>query len=307
MRDRNFYILLFVMLSTATLNLFSAAAEELCSVPHPLHPPDHAFSGQCPNCGMMRSMWARTWITFEDGTHRQSVCSFHCLADLALKSGADPVNVRIALYLEPTKMVPATEAYVVIGSRAAGTMTRLSKPAFGDRKSAEAFARACEGQVATFQDAFTVAKRDIPVENPMILARRLKKGNIVEPVEPRDRCAVCEMFPARYPKNKCQIVAPDARVIHFCSTQCLFEFLTHPDRYTHYKMNPSMIWVSDFGSGDWISGKTAYYVVGTAVYGPMGFEAVAFDRRSAAVDFVRHNGGRILTFDEISLDSILDR
>ncbi|MGD9006825.1 MAG: hypothetical protein PVG41_02830 [Desulfobacteraceae bacterium] len=43
-----------------------ALAADPCMVDHPLMPPRKDFSGQCPNCGMVRPMWARTWITFEN-------------------------------------------------------------------------------------------------------------------------------------------------------------------------------------------------------------------------------------------------
>ena len=40
-------------------------ASDQFNVEHPLMPPSTEFSGQCPVCGMMRAMWARTWIEFD--------------------------------------------------------------------------------------------------------------------------------------------------------------------------------------------------------------------------------------------------
>jgi nitrous oxide reductase accessory protein NosL len=296
-------VFFFTLLMLAAFAL-PAAAEDVCMVAHPLHPPDPAFAGQCPNCGMLRSMWARTWTSFTHASVRQSVCSLHCLADVVLKSGLEPTEVMVAAYLEPNRTLPAVDAYFVLGSRVPGTMTRISKPAFPDRTSAETFAQACGGRLATFREALGVAERDLPAENAMIAAKRLQTGKIVEPAVSRDRCPVCEMFPARYPRHKCQILARNGRRFHFCSTQCLFKFLAHPERRAESETSPRLIWVTDFAKGGWIGGRTAYYVTGSNILGPMGHEAIAFDRRSEAAAFARRNGGRVLTFDAVSGDSM---
>ena len=61
-----------------------------------------------------------------------------------------------------------------------------------------------------------------------------------------------------------------------------------------------MIWVTDYISGRWISGRTAYYVLDSSRMGPMGAEAIAFDRRMEAVAFTGQNGGRVLTFEAVN-------
>jgi nitrous oxide reductase accessory protein NosL len=60
-----------------------------------------------------------------------------------------------------------------------------------------------------------------------------------------------------------------------------------------------MIWVTDFISGRWISARTAYYVVGSQIMGPMGAEAIAFDRQSQAREFAHTNGGQVLEFHQV--------
>jgi nitrous oxide reductase accessory protein NosL len=60
-----------------------------------------------------------------------------------------------------------------------------------------------------------------------------------------------------------------------------------------------MIWVSDYASGRWISGSTAYYVIGSGTMGPMGAEAIAFDRRDQAMAFARAEGGQVVTFEQV--------
>ena len=288
----------------ATLSPISVLAADPCAVEHPFMPPRKDFVGQCPNCGMARPMWARTWMVFENSDGKFQACSFHCLADVALKSGETPQNVMVALYLDPKKMILAEKAFFVIGSKAKGTMTMNSKIAFASKKEALKFVESCGGEVTRFQEAFKVAKAGIAKENPMLVEKRLKKGIIIEPIGKKDQCPVCGMYPARYPKHKCQIITKDENVYHFCSTQCLFEFLKFDGKYVKMDIAPLRIWVIDYPTGTWISGRTAYYVVGSGKQGPMGWEAFAFDWKKAAKDFTVKEGGKVQAFSKVDIGDI---
>jgi nitrous oxide reductase accessory protein NosL len=233
-------------------------------------------------------------------------CSLHCLADMARKSGRRPEGVRVALYLHPEKMVPETRAVFVVGSRANGTMTRTSKVAFDSLKAAEVFAAQCGGKVLDFKGAFALSAAGLPAENRAIASRRLGAGKISIPVDNRDRCPVCEMFPARYPRHRGQVRFDGGNVAHFCSNRCLFEFIQHRAAFPHAKDAVAMIWVSDYPTADWISAYTAYYVVGAEAWGPMGYEAFSFDTVEGARHFAREKGGRVLAFGEVSVERILD-
>jgi nitrous oxide reductase accessory protein NosL len=285
---------------------FCHAADRF-KVDHPLTPPSTEFSGQCPVCGMTRAMWARTWAEFDETDGVSEVCSFHCLADLTLKSGVFPRNIRLAVYHAPHKMVDSARATIVVGSTAKGTMSPRSKIVFADNQSARAFVAAHGGETASFRTALDIARAGVAGENTMLVKKRLKKGKIIEPGAD-DRCVVCEMYPSRYPRNKCQIHATDGKIYHFCSTQCMFAFLKNPDQHAISGFKPQLIWVIDFKSGSWISGRTAYYIVGAKdVYGPMGFEALPFDKKNDADSFVAKNGGRILLFGEVTIEKIFNR
>jgi nitrous oxide reductase accessory protein NosL len=285
---------------------FSSASDRF-TVDHPLMPPSPQFSGQCPLCGMARSMWARTWIEFDQTDGVSEVCSFHCLADFTRKSGTLPKNISLAVYHAPQKMIDSAAAVIVIGSTAKGTMSPRSKIVFADRQQARAFTAAHGGETASFTTALDAARVGVSGENTMLVKKRLKKGKIVEP-RSDDRCAVCEMFPSRYPKNKCQIHGKDGKIYHFCSTQCMFTFLNDPVPQANPGFSPHLVWVIEFNSGRWISGRSAYYIVGAKdVYGPMGFEALPFDRKSDAVSFAGPVGGDILLFGEVTPDKIFNR
>ena len=202
-------------------------------------------------------------------------------------------------------MVPAETAVFVLGSRAKGTMTANSKPAFASAVAARSFAARCGGQSVDFAAALAAATADLPAENRVIGERRLATGKIVPPVDGQDECPVCQMFPARYPRHQCQVLVAGGRTRHFCSTQCLFTFLQNPGAYGQAVADdPLWAWVKDYGSGEWISAETAYFVVGSRVLGPMGFEALPFSRRADAVSCSQKNGGQVLGFKAVQPDRL---
>ena len=276
-----------------------------CKVQHPMMPPNNQYEGQCPVCGMVRSMWARTWITFDEVKDVSQVCSFHCLADWIQKSGQEPTNVMLTIYHQPDTSIPASDAIIVIGSTAAGTMSPVSKIVFTNKSKAEDFAKSCSGELIDYTKALETAKANVAKENKMINGRRLQKGKIVEPTE-NDNCPVCGMYPNRYPYGKCQIKSKDGQTIHFCSTQCLFAFLGKQEVYVDKTIDPLLIWVVDRNSGMWISGRTAFYVIGSKkVFGPMGYEALPFTSVKEAEEFSSTNGGDTSIFSEVTIQNVV--
>lgn len=280
-------------------------ADGACNVEHPFMPPNTSFKGVCHNCGMMRPMWARTWHTYEVDGQKLEVCSMHCLAEATMNSGTTPRNVQVAMYLDPHKIVAAEKAFYVIGSKAPGTMTMNSKLAFATEKEAEVFVGECGGTVASFKDAYKAASTTIVKENKVINNNRLSKGKIVEPVDNVDICPVCDMYPARYPKNKCQLQTADGKIVHFCSTHCLFEYLKNSTKYGEPTLKTSSIWVVDFDSGQWIYAQNAYYVLGTEINGPMGKEAFPFVNQNKASEFSLSHKGTVLRFKAVTIDKIM--
>ncbi|MUO85264.1 nitrous oxide reductase accessory protein NosL [Agrobacterium vitis] len=60
------------------------------------------------------------------------------------------------------------------------------------------------------------------------------------------------------------------------------------------------------GDGNWIAADQAAYVVGSARQGGMGApETVPFSNRQRAEEFARTEGGRVLSFEEITDDMVL--
>ncbi len=258
----------------------------------------------CPNCGMVLKQWAHTNHEFTNEEGRFRSCSLHCVADISVKSGLAPRDVKVAVASRPDEMIPVEKAVYVIGSSAPGTMTRVSKYAFESRADADRFVVEKGGKIGTFADAFELAKGEILADKEMIQARRKSTGKIADPSE-QDRCLVCDMVPAKYPKNNAQATRTDQKGrFHFCSNRCMFEFLGDPKKYGIEPADVGALWVHDYASGRYIFGKAAFYIVGSKVHGPMGPEAIPFDLRSEAMSFSRENGGTVIGFKEVKLDKI---
>jgi nitrous oxide reductase accessory protein NosL len=211
----------------------------------------------------------------------------------------------LTVYHEPAKAIAARTATIVLGSTAAGTMSPVSKIVFADGSKATAFAESCGGEAVSYPTALEVAKASVIKENQMSLQKKLKKGKIVEPTD-TDRCPVCGMLPARYPYNKCQIQTRDKRVMHFCSSQCIFAFLDEPARYADAKVEPFLIWVVDRATGMWVGARAAYFVIGSQkVFGPMGYEAFPFNSLDDAKIFAAENGGKAVIFGGVTIEKIV--
>lgn len=272
-------------------------------VEHPMMKPGkYTDKGACPNCGMNLNMWARTRYQFQMGGKVEESCSIHCLAERAVREGMEPADVKVALYLEPEKMVPATQAVYVIGSTAPGTMTAESKLAFADRAAAEKFIAAYGGKVTDFTVAYQRAVEQLDKDRKGIDMKRKKTGKIAEPTA-SDKCAVCGMPPASYPNNRAEVLTSDKKTLHFCSGRCLVNFLAEPAKYAGKEAKPMSVWATVYPEGMYDYAGGLFFVVGAKAQGPMGPEPFAFRTRKQAEEFMAKEGGNIVPFKELKPDS----
>lgn len=282
------------------------AAKQKPDIEHPIKKPKmYSKTKRCPNCGMMINMWARTRHSFQHSEGDLTTCSIRCLADKTINSGTGATNAQVAMYIDPDKMVEVEKATYVIGSTAPGTMTMKSKIAFADKASAEEFSSNYGGEVVDFQGAFAAAKMELPKSRMLIDQKRKKTGKIKEPTE-KDVCTVCGMYPASYPKHNCQIWTMDDSTLHFCSTQCMVNYNADPSKYVKEPAKTKMAWVTLFSDGMYESAFGTYYVVGSQVNGPMGREAIPFKLKKNAEEFVMANGGKIVSFPQLTPELVMD-
>lgn len=122
---------------------------------------------------------------------------------------------------------------------------------------------------------------------------------------PKDLCPVCGMLVSKYPNWIATIVYKDGHAHHFDGAKDLFKLWFDPPKYVagHSREMMARIVVTDYYNLQPIDAKTAFYVIGSDVLGPMGHEFVPLANLADAQDFMKeHKGKRILRFDEVPRD-----
>jgi len=131
----------------------------------------------------------------------------------------------------------------------------------------------------------------------------------VEPPNPgpSDRCAVCGMYVAKYPNWVAAVVFSDGTREFFDGPKDLFRYLSDISKFDNTRDISMMrdVFVTDYYTTKMIDGKTAHFVLGSDVVGPMGSELVAIETYENAVIFLKdHRGEEILKFDQITVEKI---
>jgi nitrous oxide reductase accessory protein NosL len=129
------------------------------------------------------------------------------------------------------------------------------------------------------------------------------------PIEPSatDKCPVCGMFTARFPDFLAQIVFEDGSHLTFDGPKDLFNFTLRPERYGSKRISVerARIYVTEYYSLAPIDARTAFFVAGSDVRGPMGAELIPFATRDDAEAFrADHRGTGVLRFEEVTGDAI---
>lgn len=286
--------------SAATLSLpIMSWADNSVSVQHPMmKPKKYTDKGRCPNCGMNLNMWARTRHEFSHHEGEFATCSIRCLADMSQNSGDKAMDVKVALYLQPEKMIASEQAFYLVGSSANGTMTMKSKIAFESLAAAEEFASKAGGIIVDYTGALKLATKELSMSRSKIEAKRKKKGKITDPGTD-ERCSVCGMYPVRYPEFRSQLTTSNGQQLHFCSSQCLINFKANPKEYVKNAGKIKSIWVTVYPDGGSEYAMGLYYLVGSSLMGPMGREALPYRNKSEALESAKKNGGKVVRFKDL--------
>ncbi len=130
-------------------------------------------------------------------------------------------------------------------------------------------------------------------------AGELKPGKL----GPKDKCPVCGMFVAKYPDFAAQIQFRYGATFHFDGAKDMFKYYLNLPRYAPGRKTADIaaVFVTDYYDLTLVDGLTAYYVLGSDVYGPMGRELVPFAKESKARDFMKdHRGKSLVRFKEVT-------
>jgi nitrous oxide reductase accessory protein NosL len=119
----------------------------------------------------------------------------------------------------------------------------------------------------------------------------------------KDKCPVCGMFVAKFPNWVASARLKDGSVYFFDGPKDLFSHYFATGKYTPGKKQADIVSlaVKEYYSLKMIDAKSALYVSGSNVYGPMGHELVPFATERDAAAFLKdHKGKRLLRFKEIT-------
>jgi copper chaperone NosL len=123
----------------------------------------------------------------------------------------------------------------------------------------------------------------------------------------KDKCPVCGMFVAKYPDWISALRFADGRIFYFDGVKDLMKFTFALDRYApgRARSDITAIQVTDYYAIEPVDGKSAFYVTGSDVFGPMGKELIPFASRAQAEEFLKdHKGKNLYLFDEITPDLV---
>lgn len=277
--------------------------------------PDMDTFPACPLCSMDRKQFAfsRILITHEDGSSA-GYCSLHCAAlAMAMELDRPPIKIEAGDY-ESRELIDAEAAVWVIGGGQPGVMTHRAKWAFRERGKAEAFVKAHGGTLSNFETAVKAAYEDMYADTRMIREKR-KKLHTTRAVgadqppkpTPEEKCPVCGMFVAKYPDWIGVITFQDGSRKYFDGAKDLFKYLFNLERYAPGKTAGDIrtIHVTDYYDMALIDAGTAFFVIGSDVYGPMGRELIPVAARPDAETFLKdHHGKRILSFPEVTPETL---
>ena len=123
------------------------------------------------------------------------------------------------------------------------------------------------------------------------------------PPGPTDTCPVCGMFVAKYPDWIATVLYKDGHTHHFDGAKDMFKYLSDLRKWApgHNREEIKAIGVTEYYSVQRIDAKSAWYVTGSDVMGPMGHELIPLATKGDAEGFLRdHAAKRIMRFEDVS-------
>lgn len=123
-------------------------------------------------------------------------------------------------------------------------------------------------------------------------------------LSPSDRCPVCAMFPARQPDHAAALTLTSGQTFYFCGNGCLLRTWLRPEAYLGQTREAiDRLVVHDYFSGQPIDGRSATWVAGSDVVGPMGPAIIALEDAGQLATFKKRHGGKtVFTFDQVNDD-----
>ncbi len=133
---------------------------------------------------------------------------------------------------------------------------------------------------------------------PILLFTACSSEKKIAPAE--HRCANCNMIVEKYPNWIEKAVVAGKDTLYFDGPRCMFKILLESPK------KAETVLVKDYYSLKHIDGRSAFYVTGSDILGPMGNELIPFESEQAAREFLtEHSGKEIVRFDDVNLKLVM--
>jgi nitrous oxide reductase accessory protein NosL len=128
----------------------------------------------CPICGMKLPMFYKTnhAVKLTDGTKKQ-YCSIRCLA-VDMPAIKERLGQMLVVAVDTGKLIDVYDAVYVIGSKAPGTMSMVSKYGFSTEAAAKEFQAKYGGELADFDTVFAAANTSLEKDVAMTTNKKKK-------------------------------------------------------------------------------------------------------------------------------------
>ncbi len=169
----------FVLMFTITLflSLSSLGAEDFTKAAtiKPELVQEGAQKEWCPVCGMKLGMFYKTSHASKVHNHKdRQYCSIRCLAVDMQEYDINLDDIKV-VDVTSQKLIDADSAFYVVGSDVQGTMSKVSKLAFADKKAAEDFSDEHGGKIVDFKTALKMAQDSLSSDIAMVQNKKDKK------------------------------------------------------------------------------------------------------------------------------------
>jgi len=134
----------------------------------------------CPLCGMTLHMYYKTNHAAKVDGKTKQYCSLHCVVEDTHK-GSKLTDIQV-VDTQELKFIDADKAFYVVGSDIKGTMTGVSKYAFGSQEDAETFAKQHGGKVVRYEEAYKAEEADFDKDSKMVASNReamMQAGSVI--------------------------------------------------------------------------------------------------------------------------------
>ncbi len=132
----------------------------------------------CPVCGMTLPMFYKTNHAATHKNHGKHYCSIVCMIQDAVVNNTKLENFKV-VDNTTLKFIDSKDAYFVVGSKKPGTMSVVSKYAFGTKQAAEKFAAQNGGKIMRFDALYKMVEKSLAKDMAATKKRQakaIKKG-----------------------------------------------------------------------------------------------------------------------------------